>query len=73
MTATGECDTRSGKRRGGHDDIGLLFWVLMVFWIVSWIGTRWGPYTSYVYASEFLFFVLLFLLGWHSFGFIIHA
>jgi apolipoprotein N-acyltransferase len=53
--------------------IGLLFWVLMVLWIVSWIGTRWGPYTTYVYASEFLFFVLLFLLGWHSFGFIIHA
>jgi hypothetical protein len=22
--------------------IGLLFWVLMILWIVSWIGTRWG-------------------------------
>jgi hypothetical protein len=54
--------------------IGLLFWVLMVLWLVSWIGTRWGSITGpYVYASEFLFFVLLFLLGWHAFGFIIHA
>lgn len=53
--------------------IGLLFWILMILWIVSWIGTRWGPYTTYVYASDFLFFVLLFLLGWKVFGFILHA
>lgn len=53
--------------------IGLLFWVLMVMWIVSWVGTRWGGLAGpYLYASEFLFFVLLFLLGWHDFGFIIH-
>lgn len=52
--------------------IGLLFWVLMILWLVSWIGTRWGPYTNYVYASEILLFVLIFLLGWHDFGFIIH-
>ncbi len=54
--------------------IGLLFWVLMILWFFSWIGTRWGGLTGpYIYASEFLFFVLLFLLGWHSFGFVIHA
>lgn len=53
--------------------IGLLFWVLMILWFISWLGTRWGPYTSYVYASELLFFILLFLLGWHAFGFVVHA
>jgi hypothetical protein len=54
--------------------IGLLFWVLMVLWLVSWVGTRWGSITGpYVYANEFLFFVLLFLLGWKSFGFILQA
>jgi len=55
--------------------IGLLFWVLMILWFFSWIGVRWGglggPYG--LYASELLFFVLLFLLGWHAFGFVIHA
>jgi hypothetical protein len=53
--------------------IGLLFWILMILWLISWIGTRWGPYTTYVYASEFLFFVLLFLLGWKEFGFILQG
>ena len=53
--------------------IGLLFWILMILWIISWVGTRWGGYTGYVYASDFLFFVLLFLLGWHDFGFILQG
>jgi hypothetical protein len=53
--------------------IGLLFWILMILWMISWVGTRWGGYTGYVYASDFLFFVLLFLLGWHDFGFILQG
>jgi hypothetical protein len=58
----------------GEMSIGLLFWVLMILWFFSWIGTRWGGLTGpYLYASEFLFFVLLFLLGWKAFGFVIHA
>lgn len=56
--------------------IGLLFWVLMVLWFFSWLGTtyapgQFGPWG--IHASNLLFFVLLFLLGWHSFGFVIHA
>jgi hypothetical protein len=42
--------------------IGLLFWVLMVLWFFSWVTNTYS-----------LFFVLLFLLGWHAFGFVIHA
>jgi hypothetical protein len=54
--------------------IGLLFWVLMILWFFSWIGTTWGGLTGpYLHASTLLFFVLLFLLGWHAFGFVIHA
>lgn len=53
--------------------IGLLFWVIFLLCILGWLGTRWGPYTAYAYANEFIVFVLLFLLGWHAFGFIIHA
>jgi hypothetical protein len=52
--------------------IGLLFWVLMILAFVSWLGTRWGPYSSYLYMNEVLIFVLLFLLGWAAFGFVIH-
>jgi len=55
--------------------IGLLFWVLMVLWFFSW-GTRtWGgtQYPWAIYANDILFFVLLFLLGWHAFGFVIHS
>jgi hypothetical protein len=52
--------------------IGTIFWVLMILWLVSWFGTRWGPYAAFGYVSEFLFFCLFFFLGWHDFGFIIH-
>ena len=54
--------------------IGLLFWVLMVLWAVSWLGAVYGPgQYPWVHASNVLFFILLFLLGWHAFGFVIHA
>ena len=55
--------------------IGLLFWVLMVLWFFSWAATNWGgsswPWAAH--ANSLLFFVLLFLLGWHSFGFVIQS
>ncbi len=55
--------------------IGLLFWVLMVFWFLSWVGTTWGSgqWPWAIHASNLLFYILLFLLGWHAFGFVIHA
>lgn len=55
--------------------IGLLFWVIMVIWIISWFATSWGganwPWAAH--ANSFLFFILLFLLGWKTFGFIIQG
>lgn len=54
--------------------IGLLFWILMILWLVSWAGTTWGGWTgSYLHVSTLLLFVLLFLLGWHDFGFILQG
>jgi hypothetical protein len=53
--------------------IGLLFWVLMVIsflfwgWQRPWVAPDRGPA-----GMSLLVFVLLFLLGWHEFGFVIH-
>lgn len=54
--------------------IGLLFWILMILWMISWIGTSYGGWAGpFVYANTLLLFVLLFLLGWHNFGFILQG
>lgn len=54
--------------------IGFLFWVLMVLWFFSWGWGTWGPGSPWaIHAGNLLFFVLLFLLGWHAFGFVIHG
>lgn len=55
--------------------IGLLFWILMVLWIVFGSVYHSSPATFGAYGwfgHGLLLFILLFLLGWHSFGFIIH-
>lgn len=46
--------------------IGLLFWILMILWAISFfMGGQW-PYA--IYATNGLMFVLLGLLGWRCFG-----
>jgi len=56
--------------------IGLLFWILMIIWLIFGIYTSWpdwrnnGPYHA---GGTLLLFILLFLLGWHDFGFPIHG
>jgi hypothetical protein len=57
----------------GNMTIGLAFWVLWFLGFLSWMGTRWGPYVGFVYVTEVFFLLLTFFLGWHAFGFIIHA
>lgn len=51
--------------------IGVLFWVLMIFWLLFglyWHGTeaRQGNYG--LFGSHLLLFVLLGLVGWRVFG-----
>ena len=54
--------------------IGLLFWVLMVFWLIGLFGRNWGSAPPWLgTANDVLAFVLFFLLGWAEFGFIIHS
>ena len=54
--------------------IGLLFWILMVLWFVLGIFRWQGPLDPRLaLGGDLLIFILLFLLGWASFGFVIHA
>ena len=55
--------------------IGFIFWLMMILWFVLSIVNRWSPsvppYLSIV--NDVFLFILFFLLGWHAFGFVIHA
>jgi hypothetical protein len=53
--------------------IGTIFWVLMLIWLVFGVVSRTSPIMGrYPWAGDLLIFILLFLLGWHDFGFIVH-
>jgi hypothetical protein len=54
--------------------IGLIFWVLMLIWLVFGVLSRTSPamINNYPWAGDLLIFILLFLLGWHAFGFMVH-
>lgn len=50
--------------------IGLIFWILMLIWLIAaWPGVNFGP----PWGGSLLLFILLLLLGWHSFGQPIHG
>ena len=51
--------------------MGSIFWTLMIIWFVLWGVTTWGPWTNASWAPGILLFILLFLLGWHDFGFVV--
>jgi hypothetical protein len=51
-------------------DIGLAFWVVYIVAVIVYGVLNWP--LSRASSSTFVFFVLIFLLGWHDFGFIIH-
>jgi hypothetical protein len=53
--------------------IGLLFWILMVIWFAFWMMGRWTPQPWSPVVNDVFLFILFFLLGWHAFGFVIHA
>ncbi len=46
---------------------GLLFWILMILWFLSWFAGMFVPAWP-IWGSNALMFVLLALLGWHNFG-----
>jgi len=53
--------------------IGLLYWILMILWAIFGVfpgfpkdQAGWKPF-----GGSLLLFILLFLLGWRTFGFVI--
>jgi hypothetical protein len=57
--------------------IGFLFWLLMILWLIFGLFRNWpaeagGP-GFYPLGGHLLLWILLFLLGWHDFGFPIHG
>lgn len=53
--------------------IGLLFWVLMALVLIFGIARSRPAFAPYGWGWDWLVYILLFLLGWHSFGFMIRA
>ena len=54
--------------------IGLIFWVIMLFWLLTQFGVWWGVNDPRLgYANQFLLWVLLACLGWQVFGPMIRA
>lgn len=55
----------------------LLFWILMLFWAVSWLffelrPVAGQPYPFHRVPGALLMFILFAILGWHDFGPPIH-
>lgn len=50
--------------------IGLLFWILMLFWLLfrGWGHWSGSPAGYYPLGGDLLLFILLLLLGWGEFG-----
>ncbi len=56
--------------------IGLLFWLLVVLWFVFGLYWNSGDIRAGnfgVFGGNLLLFILIFLLGWKTFGFIIQG
>ena len=54
--------------------LSALFWLLMILWLVFgfWQWTPSTPANYRPFGGHVLLWILLFLLGWHDFGFILH-
>jgi hypothetical protein len=49
-------------------DIGLLFWILMILWMISSLGGYFRTEPYWGYGTSVFQLVLFFLLGWQVFG-----
>jgi hypothetical protein len=55
---------------------GFIFWMLMILWAVFGLGYVWspseGPWRVRAFGGfALVLFILLFLLGWKTFGFVV--
>jgi hypothetical protein len=46
--------------------LGLAFWILMLLWLAFGFWNSWPNH--YLVGGNLMLFILLLLLGWHSFG-----
>lgn len=53
--------------------IGLLFWMLMILALIAQIGAEYGWFGARAWLGGVFLWFLLFLLGWHDFGFILQG
>lgn len=54
--------------------VGLLFWVIMIIWLCVGISRNQPAAPRWIgWGGDLILFILLFLLGWHSFGFIVRS
>jgi len=55
--------------------LGIVFWVLFIIWLLFYGTWRFGggAWPHGENANGFLLALLVFILGWHSFGFIIRG
>jgi hypothetical protein len=51
--------------------MGLLFWILMLLWLLFGAWYEWPNH--YRVGWSFMLFILLLILGWHSFGPPVHG
>jgi hypothetical protein len=71
---SGDLKPDASVQRNTQMPIGILFWVIMVVWLLFGLywnrgdlrGGRYG-----VIGGNLMLFILLFLLGWKTFGFIL--
>jgi len=52
--------------------IGLLFWILMIFWGIFGVAPEPQGWSHWRRIGNGLLFILFFLVGWKIFGFVIH-
>lgn len=52
---------------------GLLFWIIMLIWLLTWAGAWWNVDPRIGHVSSLILWILLALLGWHVFGPMVHA
>jgi predicted membrane channel-forming protein YqfA (hemolysin III family) len=51
---------------------GFIFWLIMLLWLLAMLGAYFNVTPWAGHAGNVVLFILLFLLGWHCFGFIIN-
>lgn len=48
--------------------LGIIFWLLMILWLLSYFGVWWNVDARISYVNSILLWVMLACLGWATFG-----